>query len=102
MTINETRPGAANLLNTLVQKLRAGMVLVAKLGIAGLLIVAAGVLAVATAIAGLVIASIAILLRFIGRRTPLHGQTRQAERSTTETGSITLDARPTAHGWTVE
>lgn len=102
MTMNDTRPGTANLLETLTAKLRGGMVLVAKLGIAGLLIVAAGVLAVATAIAGLVIASIAILLRFIGRRTPLHTEARSADPERGGQGSMTLEARPTAHGWTVE
>lgn len=98
MTANETRPAGSDLLEAIAVRLREGLVLVAKVAIAGLLIIAAGVLAVATAIAGLVIAGIAILLRFIGRQAG-HPSTR---RRAGTAGTITLEARRTGHGWTVE
>ena len=75
--------------------LRAGLSFVAKLAIAGLLILAAGILAVATAVVGLVIAGIALLLRFVGRTGPRRTKWREGN-------TVTLEAHRTAHGWRVE
>lgn len=94
MTLNETKLPAAGFVDALMHNLRAGLSFMAKVAIAGLLIVAAGILAVATAIVGLVIAGIALLLRFVGRTGP--------SRTWRESDTVTLEAHRTAHGWRVE
>ena len=63
------------------------------------IIMMAGILAVATAAAGIALAAYALILRLSGSG-PDRGQTRYEE--TAENGSITLEARKTPRGWTVE
>ncbi len=65
--------------------------------IAFAVILAAGLLAVMTAVFGLVLAAIAILMRFAGR-----GAEMETRRRRQQTGRLTLEARRTARGWTVE
>lgn len=69
-----------------------------KLLIAFTVVLAAGMLAVITAIFGLVLASVAILMRFAGRNTRF--DVRRAEPQSGST--LTLEAKRTARGWTVE
>ncbi len=65
------------------------------------LVLAAGLLAVLTAIAGLLIAGLAILMRaFGGEAQIVTVRTRPAGAEPADT--ITLEARRTARGWTVE
>ena len=59
----------------------------------------AGMIAVATAVAGLALAAFAIILRLSGSRDDAP-QTRYEE--TAENGTITLEAKKTPRGWTVE
>ena len=102
MTANPTRSLGPSGFDGLFASLRNGLVFIAKLCVAGLLILAAGILAVATAVVGLVIAGIALLLRFIGRRqAPVTVQTRRTNPAT-DTNGVTLEAKRTHHGWTVE
>ena len=70
--------------------------LVAQLCIGLLLVLFASLLAVMTAIAGVLLASAALFMRYAGRKGP-----RTAAR---EPGDepLTLDARRTPRGWTVE
>ena len=68
-----------------------------RLLIAFAVIVAAGLLAVVTAVFGLVLAAIAVLMRFTGRAPDM-----AARRQKTQPGTVTLDARPSPRGWTVE
>ena len=64
--------------------------------LAGAARAAAGLFAVMTAIAGLILAGAALVMRFSGRRpTP-------APRAPSEDEPLTLDARRTPRGWTVE
>ncbi|MEO0816316.1 MAG: hypothetical protein AAFX86_03315 [Pseudomonadota bacterium] len=100
MTLNETKVPPVNPFDAIFANLRLAGMLVAKFAIAGLLIVFAGVLTVAAAVAGLVIASIALLLRFVGRQAP--GASRPRQSGWTEGDTITLEARRTDHGWRVE
>ncbi|MEO0465121.1 MAG: hypothetical protein AAF216_01155 [Pseudomonadota bacterium] len=100
MTANgNAAPGAA-LYETIIANLRAALAFVAKIAIAGLLVVAAGLLAMVTAVFGLVIAGIAVLLRFTGWGRAGMATRRTADRQDGDT--ITLEAHRTAHGWTVE
>ena len=101
MTLNETKLPIGNLFDSLVQNFRTGLVFIAKVAIAGLLIFAAGVLAVATAVAGLVIAGIALLVGFVGR-SHVSSRMRQSRRDWQDGETVTLEARNTSHGWTVE
>lgn len=99
MTANGNAAPGAPLYETIISSLRGALSFVAKVAIAGLLVVAAGILAVATAVVGLVIAGIALLLRFTGwGRAPMARQPNQWQDGDT----VTLDARRTSHGWTVE
>ncbi|MEM7768588.1 MAG: hypothetical protein AAF253_14065 [Pseudomonadota bacterium] len=70
---------------------------VRRLLIAMAVILAAGILAVVTAMFGLVLAAIAILMRFAGRGVDfdVRGRNRPSE-------TLTLEARRTPRGWTVE
>ena len=63
------------------------------------IIMMAGILAVATAAAGIALAAYALILRLSGSSAE-RGQTRYQESS--EDGSITLEAKRTPRGWTVE
>ena len=63
------------------------------------IIMMAGILAVATAAAGIALAAYALILRLSGSSAE-RGQTRYEE--TAENGTITLDAKKTPRGWTVE
>lgn len=67
------------------------------LGIA--IIMMAGILAVATAAAGIALAAYALILRLSGSSSE-RGQTRYEEKA--ENGTITLEAKKTPRGWTVE
>ena len=59
----------------------------------------AGLIAVATAAAGIALAAFAVILRLSGSKTePNH--TRFEEKA--ENGTITLEAKKTPRGWTVE
>lgn len=70
-----------------------------RLMIAFAVIVAAGILAVVTAIFGLVLAAVAILMRFAGQGRELRPQHSNTPR---DGETITLEARRTPRGWTVE
>tara|TARA_R110002124_G_scaffold161393_3_gene328665 strand:- start:931 stop:1209 length:279 start_codon:yes stop_codon:yes gene_type:complete len=75
---------------------RGGVALFLQVMIGMLLVAAAGLFAVMTAIAGLILAGAALVMRFSGRRpTP-------APRAPSEDEPLTLDARRTPRGWTVE
>ena len=63
------------------------------------IIMMAGILAVATAAAGIARAAYALILRLSGSSAE-RGQTRYEE--TAENGTITLEAKKTPRGWTVE
>lgn len=98
MTANGNAAPGADLFETLMTSLRGALSFAAKVAIAGLLVVAAGILALATAVVGLVIAGIALLLRFTG-----WGRAPMARTEDWQDGdTVTLDARRTSHGWTVE
>ena len=59
----------------------------------------AGLIAVATAVVGIALAAFAVILRLSGSKTETH-KTRFEE--TAENGTITLEAKRTPRGWTVE
>jgi hypothetical protein len=59
----------------------------------------AGLIAVATAAAGIALAAFALILRLSGSKDR-DSQTHYEERA--ENGAVTLEARKTPRGWTVE
>ena len=61
------------------------------------IIMMAGILAVATAAAGIALAAYALILRLSGSE---HRQTRYEENA--DAGTVTLEAKKTPRGWTVE
>lgn len=62
-----------------------------------MLILVAGLVAVVTAVAGVTLAAVAIAMRLSAKR-----QAGAARRPAMADGAITLEARPTPRGWTVE
>nr|WP_070960713.1 hypothetical protein [Hyphomonas sp. Mor2] len=84
--------------NLLALLRRAGN-LAAKGLLAVAIIFMAGMIAVATAVAGLALAAFAIILRLTGSKDDLP-HTRYDE--TADNGTITLEAKKTPRGWTVE
>lgn len=89
-------------MDRLVDGARAALGFMAKVLFAAFIIVAAGVLAVATAMVGLVIAGFAIVFRMIGNGAINRGRGRSGRHSSASEGPVTLEARRTARGWTVE
>lgn len=75
---------------------RGGVALVLQVMIGMLLLAAAGMFAVMTAFAGLMLAGAALVMRFAG------GRAVPAPRSPSEDEPLTLNARRTPRGWTVE
>ena len=76
--------------------LRAGLALFLQVMIGMMLVLTADIVAVMTAIAGVLLGAAALVMRFAGAR-----RTRpQAEDAGEET--VTLEARRTPRGWTVE
>ncbi|MEL7031837.1 MAG: hypothetical protein AAGL97_03365 [Pseudomonadota bacterium] len=73
--------------------------LFAKGVLAAAIIFMAGLIAVATAAAGIALAAFALILRLSGSNTG-RTQTRYEERA--ENGTVTLEAKKTPRGWTVE
>ncbi|KDA04426.1 hypothetical protein [Hyphomonas oceanitis] len=81
---------------TLASAARGGMALFIQVMIGMVLLAAAGMFAVMTAFAGLILAGAALVMRFAGARsTP-------TMRPRTEGEPLTLEARRTPRGWTVE
>ncbi len=78
----------------LLAALRAGLGFVAQLLIGALLIFVASAVAMMTAFAGLMIAGAALLLRYAAVRQPIPVRVKDAP--------VTLQARRTPRGWTVE
>ena len=98
MTLNQTRLDGPAPMDALLASLRRGFSLAGRLVLGAFIILAAGILAVATAVAGLVIASVALVIGLLGRM-----QVRRAARRETGAGpQMTLEARRTPRGWTVE
>jgi hypothetical protein len=61
-----------------------------------LLVIVAGMVAIMTAVAGLMLAAAALAMRFSQSRK------MKAETVPSKGEAVTLDARPTPRGWTVE
>lgn len=97
MTANQTHPSNGDVFASLLAAGGQAMRLVGKVFLAVMIVLAASVVAFATAIAGLFLAAAALVIRFTGsrRRPPKPGARPNGD-------PLTLDARRTAHGWTVE
>ncbi len=80
----------------LLASLRAGLGFVAQLIVGAMLIFVASVMAMMTAFAGLMIAGAALLLRYASVRQPAPIPVRVKDTP------VTLQARRTPRGWTVE
>lgn len=79
----------------LLASLRASLVFVAQLLVGAILIFVASFIAMMTAFAGLVLASAALVLRYVVRQpAPIPVRVKDAP--------VTLQARRTPRGWTVE
>lgn len=105
MTAHGTAGPLPDFLASLSLAMRRGWRLIGRLLIGGLFILGAGILALATAVLGLLIAVAAIILRYTRGGDRSFRRTTKHASSSDQTGQedgFTLDARPTAKGWTVE
>ena len=75
---------------------RTGLGILAQIIAGVMLVILAGVFAIATAFAGVLLAVLAVVMRFAGAKR------RQADEPQDQPGVITLNARRTPRGWTVE
>jgi hypothetical protein len=80
----------------LLASLRAGLGFVAQLLVGAVLIFVASLIAMITALAGLVLAAAALTLRYAAVRRPVAVPARVSD------APVTLQARRTPRGWTVE
>ncbi|MFN4024815.1 MAG: hypothetical protein ACK4MQ_08280 [Hyphomonas sp.] len=78
-----------------VTAFRAGAALMAQLLVGLLLILVAGMVALITALAGVALAAAALAMRFAALRA-------SSETATGRGDGVTLEARRTPRGWTVE
>ena len=103
MTANGTAGGSMTPLAGLLALLNKAGVLCRRIFLGGLFIVAAGIVAVATTFLGVILAIAAVLLRFSGRRGRMASPAGSASAKGAETSNpVTLEARQTGEGWTVE
>ena len=96
MTANQSRNPVDDLFAGLAGAAGAFARGVARLFLAVMIVLAAGLVAVAAAIAGLFLAAAALLMRYTGGRA----RPKPARAGSPE--AMTLEARRTARGWTVE
>lgn len=80
--------------SSLLASLRAGLSLFAQVVIGAMLIFVASLVAMMTAFAGLMLAAAALVLRYAAVRRPVPARVNDAP--------VTLQARRTPRGWTVE
>ena len=78
----------------ILASLRAGLGFAAQVLIGAMLIFVASLVAMMTALAGLMIAAAALMLRYVARPAPVPVRIKDAP--------VTLQARRTPRGWTVE
>ena len=97
MTSETTAPSNSFDPREWLSSLRSGFAMMLKVIMGGLVVVAAGILAVALAMVGMILAAVAVSYRMVS------GSPKQSEQSPSSGGEgIILEARRTAHGWTVE
>ena len=100
MTANGTAGGSMNLMGSVLALLHRAGRLIRQIMLGGLFVVAAGIVAVATAFLGVLVTIAALTLRFSGRK-PAAARQNQSSRNT-DASPVTLEARQTGEGWTVE
>ena len=106
MTAENTAPNMQSLFRGAMNAFRRAMALTGQIIFGGLVVLAAGVLAVATAVIGLLLALAAIIIGLASGRNRVfvrsNHQTSSDAQRTSDGESVTLEARKTPHGWTVE
>ncbi len=104
MTANGTAGGSMNPMSSILVVLHKAGRLLRQILLGGLVLLAAGILALATAILGVLVTIAALVLRFrLKRQTASRaGSAASGTNNGSEPASITLEARQTGDGWTVE
>lgn len=87
---------AAHSLSGVLASLRASLGFATQVLAGAVLVFFASLIAMMTALAGLMLAAAALLLRYVAQRRPLKTSAR------VEDAPVTLNARRTPRGWTVE
>ncbi|MEL7482560.1 MAG: hypothetical protein AAGJ29_13485 [Pseudomonadota bacterium] len=102
MTANGTANTAFDPISAIGAGVYRGWRLMVRVFLGGLFVIGAGIVALATAMLGLLIALAALILRYSGAATVQVRTARARREPTSDPDTITLDARRTARGWTVE
>jgi len=104
MTANGTAGGSMNPMASLTALLYKTGRLIRRVMLGGIFLVAAGIVALATAFLGILVAIAALMLRFSGRGpvSAKRGPTASGSQRDDQSEPVTLEARQTGEGWTVE
>lgn len=104
MTANGTAGGSMNPMESVLALLYKAGRLIRQVMLGGLFVVAAGVVAVATAFLGVLVTIAALVFRFSGRRpmSPKGAAGNARKNQDAQSAPVTLEARQTGEGWTVE
>lgn len=97
MTANGSANPSNNTFASLLEALRTGTRFMARVALGGLAIIAAGIVALAMAGLGVLIAMAALIFR-LTHRAPKAANKAPGDAD----GTVTLEARQTGQGWTVE
>ena len=97
MTSESTAPRTSFEAREWFASIRAGFAMVLKVIMGGMVVVAAGILAVALAMTGILLAAVAVIYRMISGKPSEPKVTAHSDGD-----GVILEARRTAHGWTVE
>ena len=100
MTANGTAGGSMNLMGGVLALLHRAGRLIRQVLLGGLFIVAAGIVALATTFLGVLVAIAALIFRFSGRKPAAAGSAHSTQSA--DSSPVTLEARQTGEGWTVE
>lgn len=93
----QTHPSPSAPVRNLLAMLRGAALLALQVAIGALLIIVAGMAAIMTAIAGVTLAAAALAMRYI-----LPHRAARDPMAVPGDGTVTLEARRTPRGWTVE
>ena len=97
MTSESTAPSSAFDPRDWLASLRAGLAVMLKVAMGGLVVIAAGILAVALAMVGMILAAVAVTYRIVSGAPE-----KTVQEPSADGDGMILEARRTAHGWTVE
>lgn len=102
MTTQQRLKTPGHFLAAAMRALQTMLRVVSKFALGGLALIAAGVVALTMAVLGLLIAMAALIFRLSARKDKSYGSGTAHHDSESGDRPVTLEARRTGRGWTVE